>query len=133
MAWEEGQKSRAINGMEYSTPRYRIGPMSPSGGALEPCMRSPSQECRGPAQYASAAVPPHTPPIKPTITPPVATLTMPTAAITILNLLDDDFAPKRLVRTKRGSGGCRLTNGKHATHHQHRRNDKTSGHYERLP
>jgi hypothetical protein len=57
---------------------------------------------------------------------------MPTAAITILNLLDDDFAPKRLVRRKRGSCGSRLATDEHATHHQHRRNDNTLGHYERL-
>jgi len=57
---------------------------------------------------------------------------MPTAAITILNLLDNDFAPKRLIRRKRGSCGSRLATNKQATQHQHRRNDNTLGHYERL-
>ena len=103
-----------------------------SAGEGRKTLPSPVGPCARRSQYASAAVPPHTPPIKPTVTPPVATLTMPTAAITMLSLVDDDFAPKRLVRTKRGSGGSRLATRKHATHHQHRRHDKTSGHCERL-
>jgi hypothetical protein len=57
---------------------------------------------------------------------------MPTAAVTILDLLDIDFAPKRLVRRKRGNCGSRLATDKHANHHQHRRDDNTLGHYERL-
>jgi len=58
---------------------------------------------------------------------------MPTAAITILNMLDDDFAPQRLVRRKRGSCGRRLATNKHATDHQQRGKNNIPGHYKRLP
>src|SRR5262249_9950030 len=87
---------------------------------------------RGRGQHASAAVQPPAPPIEPTVTPTGTTLAMPPAAITILNLLDDGFIPKRLVRTKRGSCSSRLATDKHATQHQHPSSNNTSGHHDRL-